>query len=93
VSTNFTAKSFGAMFHDSAPGRARQGLRHPPPGARVGGSGDYDVAWSYNVGNDGPQVNFDFVGDNCSDMNLTGPNHLGSGGSSPTSMVTPVPTS
>jgi hypothetical protein len=47
----------------------------------VGGSGDYDVIWSYNVGNDGPTVNFDFAGDGGSDFNLTGPDQLGTGGS------------
>jgi hypothetical protein len=47
----------------------------------VGGSGDYDVIWSYNEGTFGQSVNFDFVGDNGRDMNLTGPNQLGSGGS------------
>ena len=47
----------------------------------VGGSGDYDVIWSYNEGAFGQSVNFNFVGDNGSDLNLTGPNQLGSGGS------------
>lgn len=47
----------------------------------VGGSGDYDVDWTYSVGNDGPQVNFDFTADGDTDPNLTGPNQLGSGGS------------
>jgi hypothetical protein len=39
------------------------------------------VDWTYNVGNDGSQVNFDFDADGGSDFNLNGPNQLGSGGS------------
>ena len=56
----------------------------------VGGAGDYDVDWTYSVGNDGPTVNFDFDADGGSDFNLTGPNQLGSGGpGSRGSTVTP----
>jgi hypothetical protein len=47
----------------------------------VGGSGDYDIDWTYNVGNDGPQVNFQIYGDGGSDFSVTDPNQLGSGGS------------
>lgn len=47
----------------------------------VGGSGDYDVDWTYNEGSMGNSVNFDFTADGYSDINLTGPNQLGSGGS------------
>ncbi len=47
----------------------------------VGDSGDYDIDWTYNVGNDGPQVNFQIYGDGGSDFSVTDPNQLGSGGS------------
>jgi hypothetical protein len=47
----------------------------------VGGSGNYDIYWSYNEGNMGSSVNFDFEGDGSSDFNVTGPNQLGTGGS------------
>ena len=45
---------------------------------RAGGSGDYDVYWTYKAGSQG-RANFEFEADNGSDMNLTGPNQLGSG--------------
>jgi hypothetical protein len=47
----------------------------------VGGNGDYDIYWSYNEGAMGTSVNFDFEGDGASDLNVTGPNQLGTGGS------------
>ena len=47
----------------------------------VGGSGDYDVYWTYNEGSMGQSVNFDIEADNGGDINFTGPNQLGTGGS------------
>lgn len=47
----------------------------------VGGNGDYDIYWSYNEGNMGTTVNFDFEGDGGSDFDVTGPNQLGAGAS------------
>jgi len=46
-----------------------------------GGSGDYDVDWTYSEGSFGQSVNFNFVADGGSDFNLEGPNQLGGGGS------------
>jgi hypothetical protein len=47
----------------------------------VGGTGDYDLYWTYNEGGFGQSVNFDVEADNGADSNFTGPNQLGTGGS------------
>ena len=49
----------------------------------VGGSGDYDVYWTYKPGADfaGQSVNFMVTADNGSDLNFNDPNQLGTGGS------------
>lgn len=47
----------------------------------VGGSGDYDVWWSYSAGAQMGTANFNVEADNSSDINFTGPNQLGAGSS------------
>lgn len=47
----------------------------------IGGSGDWDVYWSYNEGSTGSTVNFQIFGDGGSDFNFNDPNQLGPGGS------------
>ena len=47
----------------------------------IGGSGNWDVQWTYGEGNFGQSVNFSIVGDGGSDFNFTDPNQLGAGGS------------
>jgi hypothetical protein len=47
----------------------------------VGGSGDYDIDWTYNEGTMGSQVNFQIYGDGGNDDSVTDPNQLGTGGS------------
>jgi hypothetical protein len=51
----------------------------------VGGSGDYDVNWTYKPSADfasqGMSVNFSIEADNGSDLNFNDPNQLGTGGS------------
>lgn len=47
----------------------------------VGGSGDYDIRWSYSEGSFGESVNFQIYGDGGSDFNVADPNQLGTGGS------------
>ncbi len=47
----------------------------------VGGSGDYDIYWTYGEGAMGSRVNFTISGDGGSDFNVNNPNQLGTGGS------------
>jgi hypothetical protein len=47
----------------------------------VGGSGNWDVQWTYSEGGFGQSVNFSINADNGSDFNFTDPNQLGTGGS------------
>jgi hypothetical protein len=47
----------------------------------VGGSGDYDVYWTYSEGGFGQSVNFQIWADGGADFNVTDPNQLGTGGS------------
>jgi len=47
----------------------------------VGGSGNWDIQWSYNEGSFGQAVNFAIDADNGGDMNFTGPSQMGTGGS------------
>ena len=45
----------------------------------VGGSGDWDIYWTYS-GGFGQSVNFAIDADNGNDLNFNGPNQLGTGG-------------
>ncbi len=47
----------------------------------VGGTGDYDIDWTYSEGSMGTSVNFQIYGDGGSDFAVTDPNQLGTGGS------------
>ena len=47
----------------------------------VGGSGDWDIYWTYSEGGFGQSVNFAIDADNGNDLNFNGPNQLGTGGS------------